>query len=70
MASETLMKCMHGPCQCLVEAEQKFCSAACSSARATGSLPCACGHPGCVGEHWAANSLVEDDVEDEQYSNE
>lgn len=50
MSSETLVKCMHKPCQCLVEAEQKFCSAACKSARDGSSVPCPCGHPGCVGE--------------------
>jgi hypothetical protein len=61
MASETLMKCMHGPCQCLVEAEQKFCSTACSTARATHSVPCPCGHPGCVAEQWATESAKEDE---------
>ncbi len=56
MDSETLVKCEHPPCQCLVEAEQKFCSSACSSARATASVPCSCGHSGCVlGEQRLAN---------------
>ena len=50
MDSETLVKCAHPSCQCLVEAEQKFCSAACSTPRGTASVPCACGHPGCSDE--------------------
>jgi hypothetical protein len=61
MVSETLVKCGHPPCQCLIEAEQKFCSAACSSARGTASVPCSCGHPGCI----EAGRLV-DDIEDDE----
>lgn len=56
MASETLVKCAHPPCECLVEAEQQFCSASCSSARGASSGPCTCGHPGCAGE-----DLMEED---------
>jgi hypothetical protein len=51
MASETLMKCAHPPCQCLVEAEQQFCSSSCASARGSARMPCTCGHPGCTTEH-------------------
>lgn len=51
MSTETLIKCMHPPCQCLVEAEQKFCGSACASARGASRGPCMCGHPDCVGEH-------------------
>jgi metallothionein len=50
MPSETLMKCAHPACLCLVEAEQRFCSSACSSDRGYVSGPCLCGHPGCTGE--------------------
>jgi len=39
MASETLVKCANPPCECLVEAEQKFCSSACSNSRGSGSEP-------------------------------
>ena len=52
MASETLIKCAHPPCQCLVEEEQRFCSSACDSAK--GASRCMCGHPGCVAQHEAA----------------
>jgi hypothetical protein len=48
MTSETLVKCGHPPCQCLVEAEQKFCSAECASARGASRVPCLCGHADCV----------------------
>jgi hypothetical protein len=50
MSSETLVKCGHPNCQCLVEAEQKFCSSACSTTRGATRGPCMCGHPGCTGE--------------------
>jgi metallothionein len=50
MASETLVKCANAPCECLVEAEQKYCSSACSNARGSAGEPCMCGHPGCTGE--------------------
>jgi hypothetical protein len=39
MASETLVKCAHPPCECLVERQPKFCSSACSGARATARAP-------------------------------
>jgi len=57
MASETLMKCAHPLCQCLVEEEQKYCSSAC--ARLDGALrgPCSCGHSGCI----AAGEIAEGD---------
>jgi hypothetical protein len=50
MASETLIKCAHAPCQCLVEAEQQFCSATCASARGGSHGACLCGHAGCTEE--------------------
>ena len=50
MSNETLVKCGHPPCQCLVEAEQTFCSSACASARGPSSGPCLCGHADCVAE--------------------
>jgi hypothetical protein len=50
MTSETLIKCAHPPCQCLVEAEQRFCSSACATAHSSHG-PCMCGHAGCMGEH-------------------
>jgi hypothetical protein len=50
MASETLIKCGHPPCQCLVEAELHFCSATCASARGAARGACACGHAGCTAE--------------------
>lgn len=50
MGSETSMKCTHPSCQCLVEAEQQFCSSSCASIRGSARVPCMCGHPGCVGE--------------------
>lgn len=46
MAPETLIKCAHPPCQCLVEAEPKVCSSSCASARGATR-----GHAGCVAEH-------------------
>ncbi len=49
MGSETLMKCAHPPCECLVEAEQQFCSSSCASVRGSARVPCMC-DPGCVGE--------------------
>ena len=52
MSAETLVKCVHKPCQCLVEAEQNYCSAACRTARDSSSVACPCGHPSCVGEEW------------------
>ncbi len=57
MASETLVKCGHPRCECLVEDEQKFCSSACSNFRGTAGEPCMCGHPGCAG----VDPLVEDE---------
>jgi hypothetical protein len=60
MASETLMKCAHPPCECLVEEEQKFCSSSCLSARTTGSGLCPCGHPGCLS---VEQELTEEDDE-------
>jgi hypothetical protein len=48
MTSQTLVKCEHPPCSCLVEAEQKFCSAVCASARGSARGPCMCGHEGCA----------------------
>jgi hypothetical protein len=56
MTSETLIKCAHGPCQCLVEAEQQFCSATCASARGGSRGACLCGHAGCTEE----SSVAED----------
>ncbi len=50
MGSETLMKCAHPPCQCLLEAEQQFCGSSCASVRGSARVPCMCGHPGCVGD--------------------
>ncbi len=50
MGSETLTKCAHSPCQCLVDAEQQFCSSSCASVRGSARVPCVCGHPVCVGE--------------------
>lgn len=50
MSNETLVKCSHPPCQCLVEAEEKFCSSACASARGSNGGPCICGHPDCIAE--------------------
>jgi hypothetical protein len=47
-STETLIKCMHPPCQCLVEPQQKFCSSACSSANGSLRGPCTCGHEGCA----------------------
>jgi hypothetical protein len=64
MASETLVKCAHPPCQCLLEAEQRFCSASCSNRRATASVPCSCGHPGGVAEQWAHDDIVDSDESD------
>jgi len=47
MPSKTLIKCAHPPCQCLIEAEQQFCSATCASAKGASRSPCLCGHAGC-----------------------
>jgi len=51
MSSKTLIKCAHPHCQCLIEAEQQFCSATCASAKGASRGPCLCGHAGCIGEH-------------------
>ena len=51
MPSKTLIKCACPPCQCLIEAEQQFCSAFCANAKGAPRGPCMCGHAGCVGEH-------------------
>ena len=59
MASETLMKCAHPPCQCLVEAEQKYCSAACESAGGSARRPCVCDHPGCLDRETLASDEKE-----------
>ena len=50
MSSETIIKCLHPPCPCLVEADQKFCSSACADARGASRGPCRCGHADSVGE--------------------
>ena len=60
MTSETLVKCMHKPCQCLVEEEQKFCSAACETAVGNDIVPCPCGHAGCIGEQWITDEAPGD----------
>lgn len=57
MASETLVKCAHPQCQCLVAEEQKYCSSACSRPDGAMHAPCACGHPGCT----AASEIAEGD---------
>lgn len=71
MSTETLVKCSHAPCQCLVEAEQPFCSATCASARGLAGGPCMCGHAGCAGERElelseeeVLDSMAEDDNPD------
>ena len=48
MQSESLMKCGHGACRCLVETEDEFCSAACAQAKARGLETCECGHSECA----------------------
>jgi hypothetical protein len=65
MASETLIKCSHPPCQCLIEAEQQFCSADCASARGAARGPCLCGHVGCVAEPHALEGppMIDKDLE-------
>ena len=50
MDSETLMKCAHPSCQCLVEDEQQYRSSACSKADGAARGPCMCGHRGCTAE--------------------
>jgi hypothetical protein len=57
--TETLIKCTHPPCQCLVEPEQRFCSVACSSADGSSRGPCRCGHEGCI----AAERLMENEFD-------
>ena len=57
MSTETLVKCMHKPCQCLVEAEQQFCSAVCKTAKDSNSVACPCGHPDCIAEQRTGESL-------------
>lgn len=49
MASETLKKCAHPPCECLVEAGEKFCGSACANEPASApKSSCFCGHVGCA----------------------
>lgn len=62
MSSETLVKCAHPPCQCLVEAEQKFCSANCENADGSARVPCLCDHDGCVGEYRLGKEENEADI--------
>jgi hypothetical protein len=45
-----MKKCAHSACNCQVPAGQKFCSAACESARSVTELTCQCGHQGCQSE--------------------
>jgi hypothetical protein len=59
MDSETLVKCAHPPCQCLVEEEQNYCSSACSKADGASRGPCMCGHRGC---HAGGEIMESDDV--------
>ena len=47
MQSESLIKCAHPPCRCIVEVEDQFCSTACAS-KPPLNVPCPCGHPECV----------------------
>jgi len=65
MPSETLIKCAHRPCQCLIEAGQQYCSASCASARGASSGPCMCGHAGCVGEQNTLQEREPDPLADE-----
>jgi hypothetical protein len=50
MASETLVKCAHPPCQCLVEEEQKYCSSACAKPDGASRGSCMCAHAGCIAQ--------------------
>jgi len=41
-------KCEHGPCTCVIEAGDLFCSPQCEEQAAIGrELPCECGHATC-----------------------
>jgi len=48
--AESLYKCAHEPCQCLVRPAQEYCSAYCSDADDVENteLQCDCGHGKCV----------------------
>jgi hypothetical protein len=48
--AESLRKCAHGPCQCLVPLTQEYCSTYCSDADDVDNteLHCDCGHGECV----------------------
>ena len=59
MQSETLMRCAHPPCRCLVETEDEFCSAACRRAQHSPDGPCRCGHPECMEKQKAAGRVFQ-----------
>jgi hypothetical protein len=46
-AEESLRKCPHGPCECMIYPEQKYCSIHCSTAENADEIECDCGHLNC-----------------------
>jgi hypothetical protein len=47
MQSESLMRCAHHPCRCLVETEDEFCSPVRRRAQHSPDESCSCNHPEC-----------------------
>ncbi|HWF14343.1 MAG TPA: hypothetical protein VG272_11445 [Candidatus Acidoferrales bacterium] len=62
MAAGGVTKCLHPPCNCNVEIEERYCSEACASAIDQPLVPCPCGHPECVGVEDAVDREELDDV--------
>jgi hypothetical protein len=48
MVKEGLRKCPHGPCECMIYPEQRYCSIRCSAAEEADEIVCDCGHLHCA----------------------
>ncbi len=57
MTPDSVTKCAHPPCKCIVEVEEPYCSESCASVIDQPHDPCPCGHPECVGTEEAVEDL-------------
>ena len=48
MDEESPRKCPHGPCECMISPEQRYCSIHCSAAENADENECDCGHLNCA----------------------
>lgn len=48
MDEERLRKCPHGPCECTIGPEQRYCSIHFSAAENADEIECDCGHLTCA----------------------